>query len=172
LGEILGLRWLDVDLNQSHLTIAQALQRQKGRGLVLTETKTDRSRRTIALPVPLIAGLRVHRLHQLEERLATGPAWCDSGLVFTSSVGAPLEPRKLFRSFKAVLDKGGLPNIRFHDLRHSAASLMLAQGIPLRSIQEILGHGSIAMTANLYAHVGEQLKRQAADAMGAILSSR
>jgi integrase len=87
------------------------------------------------------------------------------GLVFPSNVGTPLEPHSLHDDFKRILAKAGLPAIRFHDLRHSAASLMLAQGIPLRSIQEILGHSSIAITANLYAHVGEQLKREAADAM-------
>jgi integrase len=106
----------------------------------------------------------------LEERLAAGPRWRDHDLVFPSNVGTPMEPRNLHRDFKRVLTCAALPPVRFHDLRHSAASLMLAQGIPLRSIQEILGRSSISMTANLYAHVGEQLKREAADAMDSLLA--
>lgn len=92
--------------------------------------------------------------------------------MFPSRIGTPYEPHGLHDDFKRLLVEAGLPDMRFHDLRHSAASLMLAQGIPLRSIQDILGHSSIALTANLYAHVGEQLRREAADAMDAILAGR
>jgi len=169
MGEILGLRWQDIDLEQSRLTVSQALQRQKGRGLVLTETKTDRSRRAIALPVQLVAALREHRVRQLEERLAAGSGWQDSGLVFTSSVGTPLEPRNLFRTFKAMLKRAGLPDIRFHDLRHSAASLMLAQGVSLRVVMEVLGHSSISLTADTYSHVMPSLVRDATEKAAALL---
>jgi integrase len=169
-GEILGLRWQEVDLEHGQMAVAQALQRQKGRGLVLTQTKTDRSRRTIALPAPLITALKAHRVRQLEERLATGPRWQDAGLVFTSNVGTGLEPRNLHRSFKIMLHKAGLPDsIRFHDLRHSAASLMLAQGVPLRVVMEILGHSSISLTANTYAHVMPSLLQDAAEKMAGVL---
>ena len=92
--------------------------------------------------------------------------------MFPNGLGKPLEPHELHDNFKALLVKARLPDIRFHDLRHSAASLMLARGIPLRSIQDILGHSSIALTANLYAHVGEQLGREAADAMDAVFAGR
>lgn len=149
--------------------MSQALQRQKGRGLVLTETKSDRSRRKIALPAPLVAALRAHRVRQLEERLAAGSRWQESGLVFTSSVGTPIEPRNLFRSFKAALNKAGLPDIRFHDLRHSAASLMLAQGVPLRVVMEVLGHSSISLTANTYSHVMPSLVQDATDKVAGVL---
>jgi integrase len=169
MGEVLGLRWQDVDLDRAQLTVAGTLQRQKGRGLVLVETKTARSRRMISLPAPLIAGLKTHRIHQLEERLAAGPRWCDSGLVFVSGVGTPLEPRNLFRAFKATLVRAGLPEIRFHDLRHSAASLMLAQGVPLRVVMEVLGHSSIALTANTYSHVMPSLVRDATEKMADVL---
>lgn len=169
MGEVLGLRWQDVDLEQDRVAVSQALQRQKGRGLVLTETKTDRSRRTIALPAPLVAALRAHRVHQLEERLAAGSRWQESGLVFTSSVGTPIEPRNLFRSFKAALNRAGLPDIRFHDLRHSAASLMLAQGVPLRVVMEVLGHSSISLTANTYSHVMPSLVQDATEKVAGVL---
>ena len=92
--------------------------------------------------------------------------------MFPNTLGKPLEPHDLHDDFKRLLVKAELPDMRFHDLRHSAASLMLAQGIPLRSIQDILGHSSISLTANLYAHVGEQLRREAADAMDAIFASQ
>jgi integrase len=101
----------------------------------------------------------------LEARLAAGAAWRDQDLVFTNPVGGPIEPVLLHRDFQRVLKKAGLPRIKFHALRHSAASLMLAQGVPLKTIQEILGHSSIAVTSGFYAHLGDELKQAAADAM-------
>lgn len=173
MGETLGLRWQeDIDLDKGRMTINQAIQRQTGAGLVAVEPKTERSRRTIELPAPLIAALKAHRVRQIETRLAAGSLWQDSGLVFTSAVGTPLEPRNLHRSFKAMLVKAGLPDIRFHDLRHSAASLMLAQGVELRTIQQILGHSSISLTANTYAHVMPSLVQDAtAKAAAALFAS-
>jgi integrase len=153
MGEILGLRWHDIDLELGRMSVSQALQRQKGRGLVLAETKTDRSRRIIGLPAPLIAALRAHRVRQLQERLVAGSRWQDQSFVFASRVGTALEPRNLHRAFKIVLKRAGLPDVRFHDLRRSAASLMLAQGMPLRVVMEVLGHSSISLTANTYSHV-------------------
>lgn len=175
MGEALGLAWHDIDFDRGRLTVNRILERI-GRGnkstLQFVEPKTSRSRRTVSLPDVAIRALRAHKRRQLEARLAAGSRWQDHGLAFPNSLGKPLEPHELHDGFKAILQKAGLPNLRFHDLRHSAASLMLAQGIPLRSIQDILGHSSIALTANLYAHVGEQLKREAALAMDAILDSR
>jgi integrase len=169
MGEILGLGWQDIDLERGQMAISRSLQRQKGRGLVLIDTKTDRSRRTIALPQPLIAVLRAHRIRQLQERLAAGSRWQDRALVFTSTVGTGVEPRNLHRAFKVLLAKAGLPEIRFHDLRHSAASLMLAQGVPLRVVMEVLGHSSISLTANTYSHVMPSLVQDAAEKMGDLL---
>ena len=174
MGEALGLRWQDIDLERRALTVNQTVERI-GRGhnsrLMMVEPKTSRSRRTLSLPGLATKAIRIHKIHQLENRLAAGPDWQDHGLVFSTGRGTPIEPRNLYRDFRRILKRAGLPVMRFHDLRHSAASLMLAQGIPLRSIQEILGHSSIAITANLYAHVGEQLKREAADVMDAIFTA-
>jgi integrase len=173
MGEALGLRWADIDLDRRALSVKRILERI-GRGskstLQFVEPKTSRSRRTVNLPDAAVKTLRAHRVRQLEERLAAGTRWQDQGLIFPTTIGTPIEPHSLHDDFKRILAKAGLPDMRFHDLRHSAASLMLAQGIPLRSIQEILGHSSISLTANLYAHVGEQLKREAADAMDAVLN--
>ena len=118
----------------------------------------------------LIAALRTHRARQLEAQLLGGTGWKDQwGLVFTTSVGTPIHPRNLNRSFKALLQRGGLPNIRFHDLRHSCASLLAAQGVPARMAMEILGHSDIRLTQNIYTHVFDESKRQAADVMDQLL---
>ena len=175
MGEALGLRWQDVDLDRRTLTVNRILERiGRGQGstLQLVEPKTSRSRRTVNLAEAAVRALKAHRVRQFEERLSAGSRWQERGLVFPNTLGKPLEPHELHNGFKALLSKASLPDIRFHDLRHSAASLMLAQGIPLRTIQDILGHSSITLTANLYAHVGEHLRREAADAMDAILASR
>jgi len=176
-GEARGLRWQDIDLDRRTLTVNRILERIRrsdgdGSTLQLVEPKTSRSRRTVNLPDFAMHALKAHRVRQLEERLAAGTRWQDRGLVFPTAIGTPMGHRDVHVTFKRILGKAGLPDIRIHDLRHSAASLMLAQGIPLRSIQDILGHSSITMTANLYAHVGEQLRREAADAMDAILADR
>jgi integrase len=165
-GELLGLRWEDADLDAGRLRVARSLQRIGGK-LQLTETKTPKSRRTLPLPQDAVRALRAHRVRQLEERLAAGPDWRDGGfdLIFTNRTGGPIEPVNLHRAYKRLLTKAGLPSIRFHNLRHSAASLMLTQGVPIKTIQEILGHSSIAVTSGFYAHLDEQLKREAAEAM-------
>jgi integrase len=168
-GEILGLRWQDVNFEAGVLRINQAVQRVRA-GLAITELKTKRSRRSIAISASVMRVLKARHVRQLEERLFAGADGQDTGLVFTNSKGGMVEPITLHRAYKRLLAKAGISTeTRFHDLRHSAASLLLAQGVPLRSIMELLGHSSIALTANLYAHVGEQLKRETAEAMETIL---
>ena len=108
--------------------------------LHVAEPKTARSRRTIMLPTVVSDALRAHRTRQLEDRLAAGGRWTDSGMVFASTVGIPMEPRDVHREFKAILRTAGLPDIRFHDPRHTAATLLLAQGVDPRTIMETLGH--------------------------------
>jgi integrase len=167
-GEVLGLRWQDIDLDRGLLTVAHQLQRIDGK-LVLTEPKTARSRRTLQLPAVAIEALHAHKLRQLEERLAAGPAWQDSGLVFTTTIGTPLDARNVVRHFQTLLARAGLPRMPFHNLRHTAASLLLAQGLDIRVVQQVLGHSQIALTANLYAHVTPTLLKDAATRMDALL---
>ena len=138
--------------------------------LHVSEPKTARSRRTITLPSLVSDALRAHRTRQLEDRLAAGGRWIDSGMVFTSTVGTLMEPRTMQRKFKAILRTAELPNIRYHDLRHTAATLLLAQGVDPRTIMETLGHSQISMTLNTYAHVVPALRRVAAEKMDAILN--
>jgi integrase len=168
-GEILGLSWPDVDLDNSVVRINQSLQRFDGH-LQITEVKTKRSRRVIAMPESVLRVLKARRARQAQERLKAGLQWQDTGLVFTNPSGAPLEPITLHRDFKRLLTAGGLPTaVRFHDLRHSTASLLLAQGVHLRVIMELLGHSSISLTANTYAHVMPAAMREVADKMQTLL---
>jgi len=170
-GEALGLRWPDVDLGGALLTVQRSLQRVNGEWL-FPEPKTPRSRRTLHLPGPVTAALREHRARQLVERLRLGAAWQGEtwgDLVFTDEAGGPLSGFYVSRRFKALLAVAGLPPMRYHDLRHGAASLMAAQGVPARVAMEILGHSQISTTMNIYAHVAPELGRDAADRMGAAL---
>lgn len=142
-GEVLGLRWQDVDLKAATLKVNTSLQRIEGK-LQLVEPKTARSRRTLPLPENVITMLRAHRVRQLEAQILAGSQWQEFGLVFTSNIGTPLIARNVVRDFHKILRKAGLPHHRFYDLRHSCASLLLAQGIGMRTIMEILGHSQIA----------------------------
>jgi len=169
MGEILGLRWQDVNLDTGSLTVAVALQRRKG-SRELVEPKTERSRRTLPLPPVLVRALRAHRARQLAGRLAAGPHWQDWDLVFPSTVGTPMEPRNLTRQFKGVLAAASLPDVRFHDLRHSCATFLLAQGVNPRVAMEILGHSQISLTLNTYSHVMPSSTRAAVDLVGSLLA--
>jgi integrase len=170
-GEALGLLWDDIDLQARTITVRGNLQRI-GHKLQLVEPKTRRSRRTLTLPQTTAAALRTHYRRQLEEKVKAGARWHDTGFVFTSVIGTPLEPRNVVRRFHAVLKEAGLRHQRFHDLRHCAATLLLAQGVELRTIMEILGHSQISITADLYTHVIPAVKREAADLMDGILSAQ
>ncbi|MEZ4494687.1 MAG: tyrosine-type recombinase/integrase [Dehalococcoidia bacterium] len=169
-GEILGLRWQDIDLDADTLRVEQALQRVGGQRQ-FGPPKSDRSMRALVLPDLTAAALRQHRLRQLEARLSAGERWQDQGLVFTTSIGTPCDPRKVTRLFQAHLKLLGLPHQRFHDARHAAASLLLAQGSDLRSIMEVLGHSQISLTANTYSHLSQEMKRDAAARMDAVFAS-
>ena len=164
-GELLALRWDDVDLEDGVLHIRQNVERLPEIGLVFGPPKSNKSRRTIPLPAASTKVLRTHRANQAAEALALGPAWVDSGLVFTSTVGTVIEPRNLNRFFDELITNAGVRRIRFHDLRHTFASLLLAQNVPARVVMEILGHSQLAMTTDLYPHVMPTALREAADAM-------
>lgn len=169
-GELLGLSWRDVDLDAGTIAIRVSLQ-PTSRGLALVEPKTARSRRRIEIEPRVVAALRRHRAAQLGERLRAGPAWEDRGLVFCDEIGSPLDGRRLTQSwFRPLLLRAGLPrSVRFHDLRHSYASIALAQGVHPKVVQEALGHSTIAVTMDLYSHVVPSLQREAARTMGAAL---
>jgi integrase len=164
-GELLGLRWDDVDLAGGTLTVRRALARAE-RGYALAETKTARSRRTLELAPAAVAALRRQRARSAELRLAAGAAWQDrDGLVFTDQVGRHVRPASVSHGFADALRRLGLPHVRFHDLRHGAASLLLAQGVPLKVVSETLGHSGITITADTYGHLDREQRRAAAAAI-------
>jgi len=168
-GEALGLRWQDIDLTEQRLTVVHALQRVDGK-LTLVEPKTARSRRSIKVPAVIADILAKHRKRQFEDRLRAGARWQHSDLVFTTTIGTPLEGTTVTHRFPHLLAAAGLPRIRFHDLRHSCASLLLAQGVSPRVVMETLGHSQISLTMNTYSHVIPAVQAEAANAMDRILT--
>ena len=163
-GELLALRWDDIDFTSRQLRVRSALQRVDGK-LRSVEPKTSSSRRTVVLPKLAVRHLGEHEKRQREERLVLGDAWREHGLVFASSVGTPIEPRNVNRRWDELRARAGLDWLRLHDLRHGCATFLLAQGVPARTIMEVLGHGEIGVTMNTYAHVLPQLRQEAADAI-------
>jgi integrase len=178
-GEILGLRWIDVDLEEGHVRVVRALHATKGElpagwerltpTLALGPLKTKRSQRDLELRPFAVAALRAHRARQLEERLAAGADWKERGLIFASSLGTPIVPRNLTRSLKALLKNAELPTTtRFHDLRHSCGTLLHSQGVPARAIAEVLGHTQLRTTER-YTHATRAMVHDAAERMENIL---
>jgi len=167
-GEALGLRWQDVDLELGYLRISKQLHRIDGQ-LQLVEPKTSRSRRSLAMPGSIMAGLREHRARQDTERRLAGDRWAEGGFVFTTAAGGPLDGTTISKQFHHHLERAGLAQRRFHDLRHSCATLLLVQGVSPRVVMEVLGHSQIGLTMNTYSHVIPELRREAADRMDHLL---
>jgi len=171
-GEALGLRWRDVDLDAAALHVRMGLQWIHAQEPRLVEPKTARSRRTLPLAPEVAVQLRAHRTRQLEERLRAGADWQGEAwdLVFADPVGGPIDARHLRHWFKAHLKRAGLDPIRFHDLRHSCASLLVAQGVHPRVVMEILGHSQIAMTMNTYSQAIPASTREALGRLDTLLT--
>jgi integrase len=164
LGEALGLRWQDIDLDGRTLTVRHQLQRLSGKPQ-LVEPKTSKARRTVPLPQFAVNALIAHKARQAKEKEFNADTWNDQDFVFTSSIGTPVDDRNIRKTLNAILAKCELPHMRFHDLRHTCASLLLAQGTDPRTIMETLGHSQITLTLNTYSHVLPSLQRDAADRM-------
>ena len=160
-GEVLGLQWPDINLDDGMLRIHGALKRIEGK-LVKGKVKREGSKRTIALPAVTIAALRRHQAQQQNEREWAGTKWKETGYVFTTLIGTPIERRNLLRDWYRIMKVSSLPKIRFHDLRHSAATLLFAQGVHPKTVMEILGHTDLNTTMKIYGHVLDQMKREAA----------
>jgi integrase len=164
LGEALALGWDDVDLDAKTLRVRRALQRV-GTELKFAEPKSERSRRTVSLPDFAVTALRRQRTAQKRERLKAGSWWVESGLVFTSTKGTALDERNVRREFNAILEAAELPSVRIHDLRHTCASLLLAQDVHPRVVMETLGHSQISLTLDTYTHIMPALGVEAATKM-------
>jgi integrase len=196
-GEALGAKWSDIDLVNRTLNVRRQLQRIRGK-LVLTELKTTSSRRTLALSDWLLVRLRAQKQLQLEQKLALGADWANNDLIFCTSTGTPIDPRNVKRSLDAIVslrkcvhcggyskvnpkapkctrcdaplpDKNSFNHYRVHDLRHFSASLLLSRGVNLKLVSDMLGHSTIAVTANTYGHIHAAAKREAAEMMTGLL---
>ena len=168
-GEVLGLRWSDLDLDAGWLSVRQTLVVVDNQPRI-SEPKTARGRRRIALDPETVAALRTHHAAQAAERLAAGPAWANSGLVFTRRDGAPLHPEYVRRQFDRHISRAGLPRIRFHDLRHTHATLALQAGVHPKVVSERLGHTTVAMTLDVYSHAIPALQQDAAVTVAGLVS--
>ncbi len=168
-GELLGLKWQDADLEMGRLQVRRSIGRINGQGFVEQEPKSARSKRSVSLTPMAVDALRKHRARQREQRLQA-LAWENNDLVFSNGVGRPIEAGNLLRRcFHPLLERAGLPRMRFHDLRHTAATLLLTQGCHPKVVQEMLGHASISLTLDLYSHVVPSMQAEAAAKMQAVL---
>lgn len=159
-GEILGLKWNDIDINEQKLIVYRTLSHS---GDHFGDTKTSGSRRSISLTKSTIEELKKHYAELRKERVKLGPAYEDHGLVVSTSLGSHVLPRNLVRSWYKLLKKSGLPKIRFHDLRHTHATLMLKQGVHPKIVSERLGHSNVRITLDTYSHLLPGLQEAAAD---------
>ena len=166
-GELVGLEWADVSIETRRVHIRQAQPDDE-----LDDTKTENSDRVIVIDEQTAAVLKAWRKRQLEYRMEWGESWVDSGRVFTRENGEPLRPEWVSSRFVTLAARAGLPPIRFHDLRHGAATMLLAAGVPIKVISEILGHATAAFTSDVYTSVAVELAEQAAAAIAAFVPRR
>ncbi|MFD9634341.1 tyrosine-type recombinase/integrase [Streptomyces violascens] len=169
-GEIVGLRWSDVDLDNRVLYVRNQTQRR--RGVLYDDDPKSCRRRAVPLPALCIAPLRWHRMRQAAARTRAGERWQESGYVFTTRHGRQVEPRNVYRSFTRVAQDAGLRVIRLHDARHGTATLLTAAGVAPRVVMEILGHSQISITMDVYTHVVRDTQREAMSHMDRLLRRR
>ncbi|WP_099024713.1 tyrosine-type recombinase/integrase [Mycolicibacterium palauense] len=167
-GEALGLTWERVDLDAGTLKVAATLGRINDR-LVMTEPKTARSRRTVPLSPAVVALLRKHKATQAAERLQAANQWQNSGLVFTTEVGGPVDPRNLLRVIEVAARAAGVEGVGVHTLRHSAAVAWLEAGVHIKAVADLLGHSSIAITGDVYGHTSDDTARAAVEGLSKVL---
>jgi integrase len=173
LGELLGLRWQDIDFTAGSLQVRHILSYVRSQGFVESEPKTAKGKRRITLPAFMLDSLKQHRVRQLEAKLKAGSSWKDRDLVFCADRGGYLNPASTMQVvFKSVLKKAGLPQMRFHDLRHSAATILLSMGVHPKVVQELLGHSRISMTMDIYSHVLPTMQKDAMERMNDALQKK
>lgn len=163
-GELLGLQWSDVSFTDRRLTVRRTVQRSGGK-LRVAEPKTRRSQRRLRLPRRAVEALERQHIRQDKESAIAGSAWQEHGFVFASTIGTPMEPRNVSRSFDLIRAKVGMEWLHLHDLRHACGTYLLAEGVDPRTVMEILGHSAFRLTMDTYAHVLDRQLDHAADAM-------
>lgn len=168
-GEALGLQWKDINIEKNKVNIRRALLPGKGY-YNFSDLKTAKSRRTLSVPKNIIEYLKKEKCRQVENKLFLGKGYKDMDMVCCNDDGSPIAPTALNHRFGKLLKMNSLPNIRFHDLRHTNASLMLKQGIPMKVASDRLGHTTIGITINLYTHTDDDLQQDAAEKLNSILA--
>ena len=163
-GEALALRWDAVNLKDATLKVAATISRVGDR-LLITEPKSPRSRRTMPLSPPIVALLKAQRVMQAAERLHASEEWTDSGLVFTTEFGTPVEPRNILWTIETAAAKAKIKGVGVHTLRHSAAVAWLEAGVHIKAVADLLGHSSIAITGDIYGHTSDATTRAAIDGL-------
>jgi len=161
-SELLGLRWTAVDLSAKTISVKETLQRIQGKGLMVLQPKTARSRRLVSLPPSAVALLGGLKVKQRELRVTLGIDWSESDYVFSQADGRPFFPEKVSQAFASVIKDAGLPHIRLHDLRHTHATMMMQQGVNPKIVSERLGHASVVITLDTYSHVLPGIQEEAA----------
>ena len=169
-AELLGLKWNDLDWTTGLLQVKRQVQRVDGKGYVFVEPKTKTGRRTIQLGEASLQALRQQMERQNFEKDFAGDRWRNNDLIFASSIGTPADLRNVLRQFKLVLAQAGLPEIRFHDLRHTAASIMLKNNIPVFTVSRVLGHAKPSITLDIYAHMIPGMQDQVAKIMDEVIT--
>lgn len=170
LGELLALTWRNVNLERGYIQIQTNARRVTGQGIVIKDTKTGPSRRKVELSETAVAALRRHRARQSEERLRHADIWHDLDLVFATNSGRAIAASNFWREYRRIISRASLPYIRPHDLRHTAATLLLLKGVHPKKVSEMLGHASVAITLSIYSHVLPSMHRDAATAMDELLA--
>lgn len=171
-GEILALRWSDIDLIKGTLQVSRTLNYVGKYHFIEGKPKTRSSERTILLPSFLLDQLRAHNILEVERRLKVSDAWVDRDLVFSNAIGDFINPRTLLNWFYRLLEDAGLPRMHFHDLRHSAATILISQGVPANMVQELLGHSDVAITLGIYGSVVSSMRKEAADKMDGLFGEK
>jgi integrase len=167
-GEALALSWSSADLAGGSLKVAATLARVDG-AVSITEPKTTRSRRTVPLSPGIVSLLKAHKATQAAERLHAGDQWTDTGLVFTTELGGPVEPRNVLRTIELAASKAGIEGVGVHTLRHSAAVAWLEAGVHIKAVADLLGHSSISITGDIYGHTSDATTRAAIDGLSGAL---
>ena len=164
-GELLALRWSDIDFEKGIVHVRRTMNHVKGLGYHEGEPKTRTGRRNIMLPEVAIEALKGHHVYQEQARIKAGEKWQDRGIVFCNIYGGFFNPARVGDLFQGLLKKAGLPHMRFHDLRHSAATILLQARVQLKTVQELLGHSTIATTADIYSHVSSEMREEVVNKM-------
>lgn len=170
LGELYGLKWIDLQWDKGILHIQRQVQQIPKKGWSFVEPKTKAGTRSIKLGEGTLQVLREYLIRQTEKKEIMGNRWKENGLIFPSSVGTPGDPSNMRKDFNETLEKAGINKIRFHDLRHTAASLLLNNNIPVIVVSRMLGHSKASVTLDVYGHLYSEMQEGAADVMDKLVT--